>query len=136
MANTTLGFTYPDDDDPVDVPLSVRELAESLNTYFTPQLSSIELIAPFLGGLNLIRVGPIVIMTGGILRAGWTGGSTQVASLPAGAAPAAGVPSIIGSTRAGDGSYQVSVQPDGRVMFQLSAASNNVNGVSLAWGVA
>lgn len=136
MANTSLGFTYPDDDDPVDVPLSVRELAESLNIYLTPRLTSLALVAPFEGGLNLIEVGPLVVMAGGILRPSWTGGSTQVATLPAGAAPATSVPSMIGSTRTGDGSYQVSVQPDGRVMYQVSVASNNVNGVNLVWGVA
>lgn len=136
MATTPLGFVYADDDDPVDVPLSIRELAESVNAYLTPQIVSLTLVAPFEGGLNLTRVGPIVVMTGGLRRAGWSStSSVQVATIPAGLAPSVQAASIIGSTRSNSGTYQISANPDGRIMYQLTVADGFTAGINLVWGV-
>lgn len=136
MATTPLGFVYADDDDPVDVPLSIRELAESVDAYLTPQIVSLPLVSPFEGGLNVTRVGPIVVLTGGLRRTGWSStSSVQVATIPAGMAPPIQAATVIGSTRNNGGTYQLSANPDGRIMYQLTVVDGFTAGINLVWGV-
>lgn len=135
MGTTSLGLWFPDRSTPMSLHAIVKQAQESTDAFLTPQTEALALFSPFIGGLVVLKSGPVAVLTGGIRRDGWTGGSTQVASLPAGFAPAAAVPSMVGSTRDGSGSYQLSVQADGRVMYQVTSASTNTLNVNLAWPV-
>ncbi|WP_447643160.1 hypothetical protein [Nocardioides zeae] len=135
MGTTSLGLWFPDRSTPMSLHAIVKQAQESTDTFLAPQTENVAVLSPFLGGLVVLKSGPVVTMTGGIRRDGWTGGSTQVGTLPAGMAPAEAVVSMIGSTRDGAGSYQLSVQSDGRVMYQVSAPSTNTLGVNMSWPV-
>lgn len=135
MPTTDQGLWYPDRTTGMSLEAIVKQSMESVDEFLTPSVAGLELVGDFKGSLQVIRSGPIVVLTGGITRPNWSGGSTHIATLPYGMAPPAAVVSMVGSTRTGEASYQASAQPDGRILFQMSGPSANTNGVNMAWAV-
>lgn len=137
MATTPLGIAFPDPDDPVDDVASIKETAESVDAYLTPQVATIALTAPFSNTLILTRVGPLVVLTGGVRLSGApAAGSVVIGTLPAGMAPQSEAGSMIGSVYGTTTTYQILVRPNGEVAFRVSAATGNTMNVSMAWAVA
>ncbi|WP_028474098.1 hypothetical protein [Nocardioides alkalitolerans] len=137
MGNTPLGIAFPDDDDPIDVTESIKETAESVDDYLTPKRETIALADPFANTLILTKVGPLVVLTGGVQRQGQpAAGSVVIGTLPPGFAPQSEAGTIVGTAFGTNTTYQLLVRPNGDVLFRLSAATGNTMHVALTWATA
>lgn len=137
MADTPLGFAFPDVDDPVDVPASIQQAMESIDAYLTPRTETIALSTPFSNTLILTRIGPLVVLSGGVQRSGAPAtGSVVIGNVPAGWEPPNEYGTIIGTVFGTSTTYQLLVRPNGEIAFRMSAATGSTMHVSLTWRVA